>query len=238
MLRHRRNNVAAGLLVLSGAVLLVFGTFLPLLMFKSSKIGLNIGSTDLAFQYQQELIPVELHILLMPLGLVLGILAIFLMATRVRGLGTLWRIGSLICFSLAAVFTLYCWNIVAGNPLGVGTSPEASDGSASDKFVAISQAVLQNFGIVTINAGAGLYVISLGTVLALIGCCIPASKRTEMVHPQMTRPSTHPNQGAVAPPRSVRAIQETPAGWYHVEGGYRYWDGEQWSDEFSPDAAT
>lgn len=237
MLRHRRNNVAAGLLVLSGAVLLVFGAFLPLLTFELPEIGLNVGVTELAFQYQQELVPAELHILLMPLGLVLGILALFLTATRVRGLGTLWRLGSFICFALAAVLTLYCWNIVAGNPFGLGDSPEVSGGGASDQFGAFFQSVFQNSGIITINPGTGLYAISLGTVLTLFGCCIPAIKRTEVVHPRMNHPSTHPNQVAVAPPRAVRAIQETPAGWYRVEGGYRYWDGERWSDEFSPDAA-
>lgn len=233
MLNHRRNNVAAGLIVVSGALLLILGAFLPLLTLKSPDVGLNIGIAEVSLQYQQELVPVELQMLLIPLGLLLALLGLFLIATRIRGLGILWRVGSLTCFALAGGLALYCWNIIGGDPIGILNASGRPNEEANDELGDFLEAALQNTGLLTVNPGIGLYVVSLGSALTFIGCCIPATRRTEVVQAPLP-----PSHMVVAPHGSTRALQATPSGWYHVEGGYRYWDGQRWTDEFSPDVVT
>lgn len=239
MIRHRRNNLAAGLVILTGAIIITFAPALPMVTFKTMSIGLNIGVVDLDLNYEHEIVPPAILALFFTFGIIMIIAAILLIATRVRGLGILWRVGTLLSFTITAMLIVYVWDVVGGDPLGLLNSTGTTQTSGSvdiDAVTATLEEILKGAGIISMTPAIGLYLATLGAAMILIGCCIPSIKRSEIVHVQRT-------EAALSQPRPQDAhlnipiqFQETPADWYHVDGGYRYWDGKYWTDEFSPDA--
>lgn len=207
---HRRNNAFGGIVVLVGSLLVVFGAVLPWIELKSAGVAVAAGPVELQAAYKSAMDVGELPTVIMWLGVSTGLIALALIATRVRGLGVMWRIFALMTLAFPAVIAVALWSAVLKGP-------------DTKTLGGMVQSALQNTGLLTTEAGQGLYILTIGAALVLIGCFIPAirSARVNAFSPAQGRVLQREDYGA-------------PPGWYPVEGGSRYWDGQAWTEHFEP----
>jgi amino acid transporter len=198
---HRRNNTIAGLTQLLGAILIAAGAFTPWATITGPNLGISLGgkSTSLGF----DVIPnmdssgdSDSKAVLAVLAGVIAVLALALIATRVRGLGMLWRLGSLVALIVPAVLTVYLWKLVTGDPAEIFHDPNAS---AADKIRGVLQAGFERLGLIHVDPGLGLWLLSIGSVLVFLGIWIPATRTKE----PRDNPSPYSHPGRYYPqPRS------------------------------------
>lgn len=200
---HRRNNAVGGIFILVGSILIAFGAVLPWIEVRSGALGIGAGPVELQAAYRSAIDVGEAPSIVQGLGVFTGLVALGLIATRIRGLGVMLRVGALAGLVFPAFIVAAAWTAVLKPP--------------DNKM----QSLLQASGLLTTEAGQGLYVLSIGSALVLVGSFIPAIRSSQAV-------------ALVPPPRQHprRDEYEVPPDWYPVEGGYRYWDGRAWTEHF------
>jgi hypothetical protein len=184
MYRRRRSNVVPGVLLFLAAIVIGFATMQPwahvsgpaftvgLGDAKSPNIGFNMmPNADMGQDYTQPF--------LVGAAVALAVLGLALIATRVRGLGVVWRILAVLALALPALAAYVLWTYV-NDP--AGTVSESSD-DVGTQLSALGLSLAQGIGLVKIEPGPGLWLLTAGTILALLAIVIPARRSTEFIPP-------------------------------------------------------
>ena len=170
MIRERRNAYLASLFLLVGVACLVVGTYVPAIEL-SPKFGLDFGHLSIAPSTgvdSSDAFPIMLSF-----GAAILILAVLLGITRRRGLGILWRILTALFVVIPLTITAGLWNDVA-NPADIATDSNLSLGSRFGGLLAAA-----NLG--DASPGLGLWLLTLGCLVILVGCLVPSKKRKELL---------------------------------------------------------
>jgi len=187
---QRRNNVAAGIVLIGAAGLVLVSGFLPLinvtgpdLSIAAELLGLNLTPTG-SFDAQ----PIELWY--WTAGLI-ALFAVILLATRIPGLGILWRILAFITLAIIGVYAVIHWYFISNYkqvivPDQDGIGDDALRGAAT---------FAENLGLLAVTPGVGLILLSSGILVGIIAILLPAGK----------------SQRVVAVPIDVRALP--PGNW-------------------------
>ncbi|MDQ1743772.1 MAG: hypothetical protein QOE23_2111 [Pseudonocardiales bacterium] len=191
MVRHRRNNVPAGFVLLVGALLMAAGSTLPWGEFDVVAgldqpplpyNGHHIFGFDQTIAYDGSVSNFGPVLLIVSGAVALSALALF--ATRIRGLGAAWRVMAL--GSLVPVTRMIgsLWSIFDETP---GTDLARTDSAPVRAF-----GVAMQSHAVTSDVGPGLMIISLGFGMVALGALIPASRSQQVIR---RTPATPPVYG-------------------------------------------
>lgn len=191
MIRHRRNNGLGAILMLNGVLLMAFGSTLPWGDFTLHGYGgpgpgdvsygretLPYGGSHI-FGFDQTITP---HDWLFDSGPVIQVVsgvvalcALALFATRIRGLGALWRVISLASLVPVALVIGSLWSVFDETP---GTDISQSDSAPVRAF-----GLAMTTRAVSSSIGPGLFLLTIGCGLAAVGSLIPAFRSTQVIHP-------------------------------------------------------
>jgi len=182
MFRHRRNNGLAAIVMLNGTALTAFGSTLPWGHFEVSGLNKDTlpyhGSHEFGFDQTVGFggsLPDFGPVILIISGIV-TLCALALFVTRVRGLGALWKALSLVSLVPLALAIWSLWSVfdeTPGNDL-------AKSGSAPIRAFGVAM----NANAVTSTMGPGLFLVTIGCAVAVLGSLIPAfrSKQATQQH--------------------------------------------------------
>jgi hypothetical protein len=178
MYRQRRNNSLPGLVILVGAALLALAprfswapVSIPPLGIDDRPLkldavpGLDFGGGDSA----------NLPAWTLATAAVIGVLGLLLAATRIPGLGPVWRVAVLLILTVPGSTAFYLWSLHK-DPL-TGFS-KASPGFWG-QLKAGGTIGYDELGSIVVGSGPALYLLAAGTLCAFIGCCIPAGRETD-----------------------------------------------------------
>ena len=175
MIRHRRNNAGAGVLLLLAAMLMGFSAVLPWAQFTGPSLSLGHATTQIGYDYTPGVnAPTgdTTRAVIIGFAIALAILALALIATRVRGLGVLWRLLALPILALAAWGVWEFWATAIAQPdRFLADSPDVADQIFGAGF-----RLAELIGVVHVDAGAGLWIVSAACVLGLLALVIPAGR--------------------------------------------------------------
>jgi hypothetical protein len=178
MFRERRNSSLAGALLLLGALLTTFGAARPWAEITITALNVKGLRLDLSAVPQLSSDAGNLQALVFGATALMGVSALLLIAMRVRGLGVICRLGGLLGLLGPALLTYYLWTVALGDPAKVLDVPSAS---TLDKAVGIAESLLSHAGLLTVSPGQGLYALTLGVAIGLIGCFMPGTRGQEHV---------------------------------------------------------
>lgn len=201
MERHTRNNVVAGSIVLVGSLLVAFGVTQPWISVGTGllqRLGLRPGAPVGFDVPNADGRDTDLRPYLLGGAVLFVVCAVALIATRVRGLGVVWRLLVLVGVVFLGLLAGEMWNFI-GNPR-------------------VSFTAVQDIGAASLRPGLGLWLLTAGLVLAVVGALVPATK------------GTVPASGTGYPPMP-------PAGWYvdPVRPALlRWFDGRAWTHDTRP----
>ncbi|MBT9255707.1 DUF2510 domain-containing protein [Phycicoccus sp. MAQZ13P-2] len=204
--RHRMSHAAAGLTLALGAAVAMLGTLLPVYTVRPGTVPARVWSVlwlradgsavHLDDSLRTYLLVTAAWALLMGVALIL---------TRVRYVGAVWRLAAVVGLSAASFVTFAFWVLVF--------RPGASVGRPS-WFAATAPEVVDAFAATTVDAGLGLYVLTVGCAVGVLAALVPTFHTRRVV-----KDATQGGR-ALAP------------GWYPSPNGrrrHRYWDGEKWT---------
>lgn len=192
MIRHRRNNGLAAIVMLNGVLLMALGSTLPWGEFSLGGYGgpgpgdvsygretLPYGGSHI-FGFDQTVTPHDWlfdsgPVILITSGVV-ALCALALFVTRVRGLGALWRVISLVSLVPTALLIGSLWSVFDETP---GTDIAQSDSAPVRAF-----GLAMKTGSVTSSIGPGLLLLTVGWGLVAVGSLIPAFRSTRVIHPE------------------------------------------------------
>jgi hypothetical protein len=197
--------------MLLGAVAMLFGSVGAWAQVSIPKLDIETLQLDLGLVPQLAAGDDSLKTVVQVCAVALGVLAIVLTLTRVRGLGVLWRMLYLMTWLVLTGIALYLWSLVLADPTAILDDPSVSP------LLKVGAAVLsglERLGLVSVGPGLGLYALSVGSLLGLVGLCLPSGKSSTVIRPAGQVPHL--------------AGPTAPAGWYPTPGGQRYWDGQVW----------
>ena len=159
--------------------------------------------------------------LLMGGAAALAVVALLLFATRIPGLGVLWRLVALATAGLLGLTAAAGWAVI-NDPVSVVADPESSAGT----ILGLGLSAAEFFTAGSVGPGLGLWLLTVGAGVAAIGALIPAARGRSVETP--IAPGT-----AFQPPRP----DPMPAGWYpdQMDGRFvRFFDVARWTDAVRP----
>ncbi|HEY0166736.1 MAG TPA: hypothetical protein VGB75_06805 [Jatrophihabitans sp.] len=189
MFRHRRNNGLAGIVMLNGVVLMAFGSTLPWGRFEvggTNKETLPYGGSH-EFGFDQTITSdgslSDFGPTILVISGVVALCALALFATRIRGLGALWRVISLVSLVPVALVVGSLWSVFDDDP---GTEMEGTDSALVRAF-----GLAMRTNAVSSSIEPGLFLITIGCGVAVVGSLIPAFRSKEVIHPEDRQAPKH-----------------------------------------------
>ncbi len=180
MIRHRRNNALAGIVLLIAAILIASSAFLPWAHFEGPTIDLRAVTASVSYDMTPGVNAPDNDVTrpaILIFGAVVGALALALVATRVRGLGVLWRLIALVVIAGPIIASWFVWTNVIADPAGyIG-----QDTSISGQLGAVGFNLAQALGLIRVAAGTGLWAMSIGAGLGFVAIWIPAVRSQTLV---------------------------------------------------------
>lgn len=170
-----RSNAGAGAVVLIAGAAIAIAAQQPWVAITGPTFGLSLKDvvdvgivprgTDLGDTEERQLLLVA--------GSAIAVCGGLLMLTRVRVLGPILRVFSLLLVTLPALLAIAVWEAVGETSTEVFNDP---DSSLWDQARAGMRDLLEGLGVIRIEPAAGLYVLSAACVLVVVGCLIPARR--------------------------------------------------------------
>ena len=109
----------------------------------------------------------------------LVVLALLLLATRVRFLGIVWRAGGVVVAAVPTFYVYAAWAFVS-DPMGaIGNE----DTGTLARLARAGADATRTLGLWDVTPGPGLYLLTAGILVFLIALLIPSGKRTCPAHP-------------------------------------------------------
>jgi hypothetical protein len=105
---------------------------------------------------------------------------VLLLATRIPGLGVLWRLAALGLAVIPGLIFYYTWQAANASPLDALQDPSAS---VADKVEGAILGGAEAMGVVHVGPATGLYLGIAGLVCVVLGCFIPAGRSEGQVRP-------------------------------------------------------
>lgn len=223
--QQTRNHSVAGVALLAGAAMIAFGATQAWATGATPLVGRMAGlAPDGSLGFDLLLGPGgqlgDVKPLLLGGAAVLAVSALLLFLTRVPVLGVLWRLLALATVGGLGLASAAAWSVVK-NPTSVLADGEWPVGQVHG----MGTSVAQSFGVLDIQPGRGLWLLTIGCGVAGIGALIPAMRgRTVEVDPS-------------GPTGLRRAPTELPPGWYPDQldrGLVRFFDGAKWTPATRP----
>jgi len=152
----------------------------------------------------------------------LAVSALLLFATRIPGLGVLWRFVALATAGLLGLTAAAGWGVV-DDPLPVVADPESPAGT----ILGLGLSAAKFFKAVSVGPGLGLWLLTVGAAVAAIGALIPAARGRSVELPTVP----------VAPFQPPHHPGPMPAGWYPDQMDrrfVRFFDGVRWTEAIRP----
>ncbi|MBM6399016.1 DUF2510 domain-containing protein [Phycicoccus sonneratiae] len=203
--RHTRSHAIAGVAMGAGAALAMAGTLFPVFrvsggsvppeLWSALGLGLDDGAVSLAGSFRSYVVLTAVWA---------GVMGIALVLTRVKYVGPVWRVAALIGLSAAAFVAFVMWVLVL-DPLSVVGRPTW--------FTADAPLLVSGLRGATLEAGLGLWLLTVGTCVGVLAALVPAFHTHRVV-------KTHNSSRGLEP------------GWYPAPNSRRrtrYWDGEKWT---------
>ncbi len=156
-------------------MLMGFSAVLPWARFVGPSLSLGRATTQVGYDYTPGVNAPDgdaTRPLIIGFAIALGVLALALIATRVRGLGVLWRLLALLVLALPAWGVWEFWAIAIAQP----DRFLADDPTTAGQIFGAGFRLAELIGAVHVDAGAGLWAISAACVLGLLALVIPAGK--------------------------------------------------------------
>ena len=192
MVRHRRGNAGAGILLLLAGLAIAVSATQPWMQLVGPNISL--GSEVVGVGVNPSVaVPVdeELQSMVAFSGIAVAVLACLLSVTRVRGLGVVWRLLALVVILLPALAAAEAWALI-----GDVEATEQSETTAVEQLGALMGDGLEALGLVTLEPTPGLFILTVGLVTALVGVLVPARRLQEW---KGAPPQWEPSYGGWAP---------------------------------------
>ena len=172
-LRSRRNNVLPGFLVAVGGVLVFLASTKPWIVVTGFPISVTFKSivqagVDPNFSQGAD---GNLRQLMQILAGGVGVAGILLLATRIPGLGVLWRLAALGLAVIPGLIFYHVWQAANASPLEALQDPSAS---VVDKFKGLFLGGMEAVGLIHVGPATGLYLGIAGLVCVVLGCFVPA----------------------------------------------------------------
>jgi hypothetical protein len=224
MAQPTRNHSVAGVAVLAGAAMIALGATRA---WGTGAVTLRgwVADADPEGSLGFDLLPGpgshygDVTPLLMGGAAVLGMSALLLLVTRVPVVGILWRFLALATVAGVGAISVPAWSSVNA-PASV-----ADPGFPSAQTLDLAVSVAQSSGLLDIQPGPGLWLLTIGCGIAGIGALVPAIRgRTVEVE-------------AATPAGLRRSSTGTAPGWYpdQVDRAFvRFFDGVRWTAATRP----
>lgn len=200
MVRHRRNNALAGIVMLNGVLVMAAGSTLPWGEFSFGGL-LDQSSSPYGgrhvFGFDQTIMPTasvsDFRPAILIISGVVALCALALFATRVRGLGALWRVIALGSLVPVAMVVVSLWSVFDNDP---GTEMAATDSAPVRAFGVALGPYAGNSSI-----GPGLFALTIGCGVTMLGALIPAFRSKQVI----SEPKQPPRYGDFLTPEASRA---------------------------------
>jgi hypothetical protein len=180
VVRHRRNNSVAGVLLLVAAMLIGASAVLPWIHFHGPTVNAEAVSLSTGYDYTPGVDADDGDVtraVIVGFAIALAVCALLLIVTRLRGWGIVWRILGLLVLTGPAIMTWYVWSTVLSDPAGFLAQSE----SVSDQLLRAGLTLGQSVGLVSAGPGSGLWAFSVGVCLGVIAIVIPAIRSSYVV---------------------------------------------------------
>jgi hypothetical protein len=225
--QQTRNHSVAGVAVLAGAATIAFATTQAWVTGVATLGGWVAGATpEGSLGFDRLIEPGNRYGDVTPLLLggaaVLGVSALLLFVTRIPVLGILWRLLALATVLGLGVISVPAWGAV-NDPATMAADPTSHSGRA----LGLGASVAGSSGLLDIEPGLGLWLLTIGIAVAGIGAVVPAIRgRTR-------------EMDAVEPSGLRRSYTGATPGWYPDQldvGLVRFFDGVRWTAATRPRA--
>ena len=167
---HRRNNAAPGIGFLLAGLLILLSAFLPVIDFTVASVAVAGVNVTPKASYN----PDPIGLWLWTGGFVFAF-GVILLATRIRGLGILWRILAAIPVLIMGAYAAYMWYYLS-NPQGAD-----GDKSVGAGIVQGLATGAQDLGLYSVSAGAGLVLLTVAVIVGIVAIFLPSGKSQRLV---------------------------------------------------------
>jgi hypothetical protein len=154
---------------------------------------------------------------------VLGVSALLLFVTRVPSVGVLWRLPAVTTVVGLGAISVPAWSAVH-DPTSVVADPESPRGALRGAGTSVAAAA----GVLDVQPGPGLWLLTIGCAVAGIGALVPAVRGRRIV-------LDAPAPSGLRRPASTGVRR--PPGWYpdQSDGTFvRFFDGVRWTGATRP----
>ncbi|RKR75941.1 hypothetical protein [Frondihabitans australicus] len=168
---HRRNHAAPGVVLIIAGLGILIAAILPLIQFTGpgvTALARGIGMT-LTNDGAYEPDPWQFSLWV---GGTVFVLGFILLATRIRGLGALWRILALLALLAVGVYVAFWWFFLSDPSRFLASQDQSLGGQLKSGITSL----LEGTGAYSITPGIGLLVASIAAGLGIIGVFLPAGK--------------------------------------------------------------
>jgi hypothetical protein len=217
--------------MLAGAAIMAFGATKPWVALSGAVPWGKLAGLQLGHSLGFDQVVLQGPTLINAKGLVLGatlfvaIMSAVLLVTHTPGVGVVWRAISFVGTGLVAAVCAGCWMFV-NNPVSTLTGGDDSLGST---ILGGLQTALEDANMASVEPALGLWLVTIGGAIAVLGSLIPAFKTT------VYRPGPPPS--VLMPPMSAAQIGPMSAGWYPDQSDrklMRWFDGNWWTTDTRP----
>lgn len=207
-MRERSRGIAVGgLVVLVGALVIGFATTQPWVHLGTSVLDVFGISPSVSVRFGD--VPLgsvggpDLAIVLLGGDVLLAVLAVLLVAVRGRGPRILLRLGCGLLAAAAGVVAIGMW-VAIGSPATIGDLPNTNQViDTAARLLALAR----DGGVLDVAPGTGLWLLTIGAGLALVGACLPAVRTAPRFD---GRPAAAAGQPAASPSPVFRTATTAP----------------------------
>lgn len=170
---HRRNNAAPGIGFLVAGLLILLSSFLPVIDFTTASVNLPGVTVAPKTSYNPD--PIGLWLWTGGFTFAFGVI---LLATRIRGLGILWRILAAIPVLIMGAYAAFVWYFLSNPQASLAPDGDTSAGAGIIQGLATGA---QDAGLYSFSAGVGLVILTVAVIVGILSIFLPSGKSQRIV---------------------------------------------------------